>query len=107
MTYSMNALLQLQEWYQSQCDGLWEQSRGISIETLDNPGWKLIIDLAETTLVEKPFSVIHRGDSALDASWIFCKTENQQFIGFGGVNDLTELLTIFLHWSVIDAASER
>ena len=29
----------LQKWYKSQCNGDWEHSFGIKIETLDNPGW--------------------------------------------------------------------
>ncbi|MDE8742639.1 Imm53 family immunity protein [Pectobacterium polaris] len=33
-----------------------------------------------------------------DSDWIFCKTEKLQFIGFCGVSNLAELLTIFLNW---------
>lgn len=106
MTYSINALLQLQTWFQAQCDGQWEQSRGINIETLDNPGWKLTIDLAGTALADKAFTLVKRGDATVDVSWMLCKTESQQFIGFGGAQDLTELLTVFLCWSGIDAASK-
>ena len=40
----------LQDWYLKQCDGGWEHEYGIKIETLDNPGWKVIIDLAYTEL---------------------------------------------------------
>jgi hypothetical protein len=32
-------LEQIQNWYAGQCDGRWEHSFGIKIETLDNPGW--------------------------------------------------------------------
>ena len=39
----------LQQWYQKNCDGEWEHLYGIEIETLDNPGWHVKIDLEETS----------------------------------------------------------
>jgi hypothetical protein len=41
----MNAL---QEWYALMCDGDWEHSFGIRIDTVDNPGWVVSIDIIET-----------------------------------------------------------
>jgi hypothetical protein len=46
----MSSLRSLEDWYASRCDGDWERSFGITIETLDNPGWAVRIDLAETRL---------------------------------------------------------
>ena len=43
----------LENWYSSQCDGSWEHFYGIKIETLDNPGWAVEIDLCETELINK------------------------------------------------------
>ena len=43
-----SALEQLEKWYAARCDGLWEHGWGIKIETLDNPGWTVHIDLNET-----------------------------------------------------------
>ncbi len=40
----------LQRWYLAHCDGDWEHTYGVSIETLDNPGWRLRIDLVGTEL---------------------------------------------------------
>ncbi|MFT5930929.1 MAG: hypothetical protein ACI93G_000001, partial [Hyphomonas sp.] len=37
-------------WYQSQCDGDWEHSFGLKIESLDNPGWSVHVDLEGTSL---------------------------------------------------------
>ena len=31
----------LLNWFQDHCDGDWEHSSGIHLETLDNPGWAL------------------------------------------------------------------
>ena len=35
----------LQNWYAQQCDGEWEHDHGVRIETLDNPGWYLRMDV--------------------------------------------------------------
>jgi len=47
----MNTVTGLQSWYQGNCDGDWEHQFGIQIETLDNPGWLVKINL-EGTLQE-------------------------------------------------------
>lgn len=52
----MNVLSELQKWYMSQCNGEWEHSYFVSIGTLDNPGWKLEIDLRHTNLETQVFN---------------------------------------------------
>jgi hypothetical protein len=44
----------VQRWYAAHCDGEWEHQYGIKIETLDNPGWRVTIDLTNTELQEFP-----------------------------------------------------
>ncbi len=46
----MNALEELQNWYLSECNEDWEHSYGVKIETLDNPGWSVTINLEDTYL---------------------------------------------------------
>jgi hypothetical protein len=46
----MSSLDFLQRWYAEQCDGKWEHSYGVRIETLDNPGWQITVDLNGTGL---------------------------------------------------------
>lgn len=41
----MNELIWLQNWFAVQCDGVWEHAHGIKIDTLDNPGWTVHVDL--------------------------------------------------------------
>lgn len=48
------------EWYLSHCDGDWEHQRGIKIDTLDNPGWSVVIDLIDTELQGMKASTIYR-----------------------------------------------
>ena len=53
----------LQNWYCSNCDGGWEHSYGIKIQTLDNPGWHVEIDLMETRVADKPFAEVAKDES--------------------------------------------
>ena len=46
----MDSIQWLQSWYQEQCDNDWEHQYGIKIDSLDNPGWVVTIDLAGTPL---------------------------------------------------------
>ncbi|MFW6720090.1 immunity 53 family protein [Streptomyces sp. MAR4 CNY-716] len=41
-------LRRLDGWYAAQCDGDWEHGYGVRIETLDNPGWLVRVDLVGT-----------------------------------------------------------
>ena len=43
-------LIWLQRWFAAQCDGQWEHGFGITIETLDNPGWSVRICVEGTRL---------------------------------------------------------
>lgn len=40
----------IQDWYSKQCNGDWEHSYSIKIFNIDNPGWGVDINLAETEL---------------------------------------------------------
>ncbi len=40
----------LEDWYRHQCDGDWEHQHGIELGTLDNPGWRLAVDVEGTQL---------------------------------------------------------
>jgi len=46
----MSSLQELQEWYLSQCNEDWEHTYGVSIGTIDNPGWSLEVELSDTSL---------------------------------------------------------
>ncbi len=86
----------LQEWYLNQCNGDWEHIFGPKISTIDNPGWKVEIPINETKGENKCFDSvkIERNDN----DWLVCRIENNTFIGFGGPENLTEILTIFKKW---------
>lgn len=92
----MDTMQWLQSWYHAQCDGDWEHRYGVKIETLDNPGWLLKIDLAHTDLEPRAFVEvkIHRSD--LD--WTECRLREGRFEGAGGPGNLIELIEVFRTW---------
>lgn len=59
---TLNNVDWLSSWYRKECNGDWEHTYGISIQTLDNPGWSVRIDLLDTSfenlkcfLIQKKF----------------------------------------------------
>ena len=55
----MDILKWLEKWYFSMCDGSWEHFYGVKIDTLDNPGWMVLIDIIDTPLEEKVFETFN------------------------------------------------
>ena len=98
-----DALQNLQHWYLAQCNGDWEHSYGVKIETLDNPGWSLAIELTGTSLENAFVSKVSRGVVAGDLSdnqdWLVCEVKDKVFTGAGGPNTLDTLIGIFLAWA--------
>jgi len=99
----MSTLEELQNGYFSQCNEDWEHTYGLSIGTLDNPGWSVTIELTDTDLADKDFTV-HSYGVENDAehsgnNWIICKVDGNKFIGHGGPMKLEEILNVFLSWA--------
>lgn len=93
----MNTLQELERWYRAQCDGDWEHSYGIKIDTLDNPGWSVSIDLVDTSLAEQSFTEVQRLQH--ETEWIHCRIRDGKWEGYGGPFILEEILQIFLAWA--------
>jgi hypothetical protein len=92
-----DTLGRLQAWYGSHCNGSWEHTHGVRIDTVDNPGWSVKIDLQGTPLLARDLRpvVIDRSDG----DWVRCDVANGIFQGWGGTTNLTEILDIFLRWA--------
>lgn len=102
----------LMQWYLAQCDEDWEHQYGVNIDTLDNPGWSLKVDLQDTILHGLPFVPIYEGVSAEeqpvqgldgDVPWLVCRVEGSQFEGWCGPRDLGRLIATFRSWAEIIA----
>jgi hypothetical protein len=90
---SLESLAWLQAWYKTQSNGVWEHSYGIKIDTIDNPGWNIVIDLKGTPLQGVYFEIelIERSKN----DWVSYKITDDQFIGYGGPENLGELIDLF------------
>jgi hypothetical protein len=102
-------LIWLQQWYLAQCDGEWEHSIGVTIDTIDNPGWSVKICVERTELASAPFEPVKTTVS--ETSWLLCRvTERKEgaltrsspnyrrFEGFGGALNLSDIIGIFRTW---------
>lgn len=101
----------LQDWYTAQCDGDWDHHYGITIGTLDNPGWYVLINLAETPLEGATFDSVERHRS--DENWVECRVVEAeaggkwigdvgrlQYRGAGGPHNLLEIVHTFREWAL-------
>ena len=86
----------LQNYYIECCDGDWEHTYGVKIDTLDNPGWFIVIDLNETRF--EGISFEKRDVERAENDWFFCSVKDKKFQGCGGPQNLTEIIKIFRQW---------
>lgn len=73
-------LTRIQNWYLTNCNGDWEHNYGITINTLDNPGWNIKIDLSDTSLQNLKY------DKQLDNGifdWVVLKVNDNIFDASG------------------------
>lgn len=94
---AQSTLAWLERFYARNCDGDWEHEFGVKIETLDNPGWSVSIDLVRTTLECKHFE--RREIERSEEDWIHCSVEKAIWKAFGGAHNLIEILEIFREWA--------
>jgi len=92
-----DVLKALEGWYADHCDGDWEHQCGLRIDTLDNPGWSVDIDLAGTALAGRV--LVGRLEERSEDDWVVCSVESDVFRGRGGPRNLREILNRFLGWS--------
>ena len=89
-----NNIQRLQCWYKQNCNDEWEHFQGVRIDTVDNPGWKVVVDLKGTLLAGQRFGPLDQKRN--DDDWVYCWTESDQFVGTGGPENLDEILGLFL-----------
>jgi hypothetical protein len=100
---SLDNLAWLTRWYATECNGDWEHQSSIRITTIDNPGWRVTINLYGTLLEDVPFSPIRfnvdvpNGDPT--QRWHMCWVDECCFTGAGGALDLDVILGIFREWA--------
>ncbi len=89
-------LVWLQAWFGAQCNGDWEHSEGVSISSLDNPGWRVQIHLAGTALQGRAYS---RSEvSHAEHDWCWTWVEHDVFHAACGPLNLGEAIHTFRQW---------
>jgi hypothetical protein len=93
----MDNLTWLEHWYAKQCDGEWEHAHGIHIDTLDNPGWMVKINLNGTRYAALPnIQIKEKYDS--DTEWMTCKIVEGVYEAAGGPLMLSPIIQMFRTW---------
>jgi hypothetical protein len=92
-----DALTWLQGWFTAHTNSDWEHGSGVRIETLDNPGWSVEIDLSGTELLGRAFEKreIHRSED----DWLVAWVENDKWNVACGPLNLGEGLHYFRTWA--------
>jgi hypothetical protein len=93
----IGALQGLQQWYLAHCNGDWEHQQGVAINTLDNPGWRIRVDLWETDLDGRTFEVVENHRTEDD--WVVARIEEHRWCAYCGPLNLEEALALFLDWA--------
>ncbi|HVS70260.1 MAG TPA: immunity 53 family protein [Chthoniobacteraceae bacterium] len=101
-----SVLERIQQWYADQCDGEWEHDFGVRIESLDNPGWLLRINLAGTALESRPFATLAEGleedegaGHPTSITWHSISVKGNVFEAAGDPSKLEFFLRTFLDWA--------
>ncbi len=98
-----DTLQRLNAWYLRQCNGVWEHHKGITITSLDNPGWWVKIEVGQTALEAKPFEVVGDGVDEnrhpQEELWMVCHLDGTVWNGACDPSRLNEVLQIFLAWA--------
>lgn len=90
-------LTKLQDWYISNCDGDWEHTYGFKLETLDNPGWTITVDLNETHQENQAFTE-HSINPEHETEWLFLSRDGSRLTGACGPTELETMLTLVTEW---------
>ncbi|MFG1863456.1 immunity 53 family protein [Microbispora bryophytorum] len=93
----------LQRWYAAQCDGEWEHAYGVKIDTLDNPGWNIAVDLVGTDLEGHAFG--WRSLDRTEDDWIHIRSDGRLFQGACGPLNLAEMVAEFAKFATTPAST--
>ena len=99
-----SVLTRLSEWYVAQCDDLWEHRWGLSITTIDNPGFALSIDLTGTPLEDVEFIRMEVEIDTLNG-WYVCWKEEGKFQAAGAPSRIEDMIECFLNWASTETTS--
>jgi len=92
-----DTLAWLMNWYASNCDGEWEHGYGVTISTIDNPGWSLLVELDGTDMDGVAFATVEH-NLVDEQNWWRCWVKDNKFEGAGGPHELATMIEVFRAW---------
>ena len=94
----MSELAWLQMWLLENCCFDSDNYYKICIKTIDNPGWKVLIQVKDTYLENSSFEkmLVQRDD---ENDWFHCFVEGGEFRAFCGPKNLQEVICVFQKWA--------
>jgi hypothetical protein len=87
-------IVRLQDWYASNCDGDWEHSAGVEIETLDNPGWMVRVDIVGTQIEGRMLDRVIVDNS--EENWLHYWSDGNSIRAAGAPHLLRDALKVVL-----------
>ncbi|WP_449386945.1 Imm53 family immunity protein [Chryseobacterium lineare] len=81
----------LQKWFKEQTDGNWEHEVIIKIESIDNPGWSIEIDLMKSDIIPIEWRLFEISDD----NWLGYKFEDNIFYIAGDASKLDLSIRVF------------
>jgi hypothetical protein len=83
----------LEDWYAQQCDADWEHEFGIKIDTLDNPGWRIEINLEGTSWQGRELDrqVVERSEH----DWLHAWSDGRRWQAACGPQNLGGVIRVF------------
>jgi hypothetical protein len=104
-----NNLEWLENWYQQQCNGEWEHTQGVRLESVKNPdpleqpGWLLTINLAGTSAVNARPQQVRL--ETRGGGWLACSIGGTCFKGSGDPRKLEQIIGVFRRW--VETGAQR
>lgn len=86
----------LQNWYASQCDGMWEHGYGVRIDITSDFMWRVKIGLFDTFWSGK--EILPSKKEISTGNWIHYKVHENIFEATGGIRNLEDILNLFKKW---------
>lgn len=87
-------IVRLQGWYESNCNGDWEHSSGVKIESLDNPGWMVRLDIVGTQVEGKMLGRVIVDNSV--ENWLHYWSDGESIQAAGSPQRLRDALKVIL-----------
>lgn len=97
MGIGLDVMERLAQWFRKHCDGDWEHEVRLRLENLDNPGWSLEVNLADT--FDHPIRFERIAEHRSSEDWLVCWLEGDRFNATCGVSNLREMLELFVSWA--------